>query len=136
MNDLTKHFKNELIKQLQTVDWMDEETRRRAVIKAQHINYKSGFPSYIFNESYMEKNWALVSLEKLFHLYFKYTFHVSDDQRVIILIMRNLMILVALNFHISNHLMGRNFFSSLKPQIMNHYLNLQYVLNVPVLPMS
>uniref|UniRef100_A0A1I8F0B1 Peptidase family M13 containing protein n=1 Tax=Wuchereria bancrofti TaxID=6293 RepID=A0A1I8F0B1_WUCBA len=30
MNDLTKHFKNELIKQLQTVDWMDEETRRRA----------------------------------------------------------------------------------------------------------
>lgn len=59
MNDLTKHFKNELIKQLQNVDWMDEETRRRAVIKAQHINYKSGFPPYIFNESYMEKNWAL-----------------------------------------------------------------------------
>uniref|UniRef100_A0A0R3RW48 Peptidase_M13 domain-containing protein n=1 Tax=Elaeophora elaphi TaxID=1147741 RepID=A0A0R3RW48_9BILA len=60
MNELTKHFKNELIKQLKTVDWMDGETRRRAVIKAQHINYKSGFPSYIFNESYMEKNWALL----------------------------------------------------------------------------
>ncbi|VDO28865.1 unnamed protein product [Onchocerca flexuosa] len=59
MNDLTKHIKRELIKQLQTVDWMDEETRQRAIIKAQHINYKSGFPLYIFNESYMKENWAL-----------------------------------------------------------------------------
>ncbi|KAM3716821.1 Neprilysin-21 [Dirofilaria immitis] len=59
MNDLTKHFKSELIKQLQDVDWMDNETRQRAIIKAQHINYKSGFPSYIFNESYMKENWAL-----------------------------------------------------------------------------
>ncbi|CAG9535457.1 unnamed protein product [Cercopithifilaria johnstoni] len=59
MNDLTKHFKNELIKQLKAVDWMEEETRQRAIIKAQRINYKSGFPPYIFNESYMEKNWDL-----------------------------------------------------------------------------
>ncbi|VDM96982.1 unnamed protein product [Thelazia callipaeda] len=59
MNDLTKHFKNELIRQLQTVDWMDNETRRRAIKKAKHINYKSGFPSYIFNETYMQKNWNL-----------------------------------------------------------------------------
>lgn len=63
MNDLIKHFKSELVKQLQTVEWMDEETRRRAVIKAKHINYKSGFPPYIFNESYMEKNWALASFQ-------------------------------------------------------------------------
>uniref|UniRef100_A0A915Q6Z7 Peptidase M13 N-terminal domain-containing protein n=1 Tax=Setaria digitata TaxID=48799 RepID=A0A915Q6Z7_9BILA len=63
MNDLTKHFKNELIKQLETVDWMDDETRRRAIIKAKHINYKSGFPSYIFNESYMEENWAMASFK-------------------------------------------------------------------------
>lgn len=61
MTDLTKHFKDELIKQLETVDWMDEKTRQRAILKAENINYKSGFPQYIFNETYMLDNWMLVS---------------------------------------------------------------------------
>ncbi|VDK30069.1 unnamed protein product [Gongylonema pulchrum] len=65
MNDLTKHFKNELIKQLEAVDWMDEGTRKRAILKAEHINYKSGFPSYLFNETYMMDNWQLPETSKL-----------------------------------------------------------------------
>lgn len=61
MTQLTQHFKKQLVRQLEKVEWMDEETRRRAIIKAEHINYKSGFPDYIFNETYMNENWGMVS---------------------------------------------------------------------------
>lgn len=60
MTELTTYFKNELITQLQNVDWMDHLTKRRAIEKAECIEYKSGFPPYIFNETWMNENWGTV----------------------------------------------------------------------------
>ncbi|VDK42045.1 unnamed protein product [Anisakis simplex] len=58
MTELTTYFKNELISQLHSVDWMDDMTKKRAIEKAKCIEYKSGFPSYIFNETWMNQNWG------------------------------------------------------------------------------
>lgn len=70
MTELTTYLKNEFIKQLHVLDWMDEATRKRAISKANMIEYKSGFPSLIFNDTWMEKNWGIViqPQEYLIHL--------------------------------------------------------------------
>ncbi|MFH4979232.1 hypothetical protein AB6A40_005941 [Gnathostoma spinigerum] len=58
MTELTTFFKEELINQLKKVDWMDNGTRRRAIEKAKFIEYKSGYPKYLFNDSWMAENWG------------------------------------------------------------------------------
>ncbi|ULT91529.1 hypothetical protein L3Y34_009258 [Caenorhabditis briggsae] len=70
MTELTSYLKNEFIKQLHVLDWMDETTRRRAISKANMIEYKSGFPMVLFNDTWMEKNWGMVikPREYLLHL--------------------------------------------------------------------
>ncbi|CAI5450802.1 unnamed protein product [Caenorhabditis angaria] len=59
MTELTSYLKNEFIKQLKVLDWMDEVTRNRAISKANMIEYKSGFPAQILNDTWMDKNWGL-----------------------------------------------------------------------------
>ncbi|EGT58994.1 hypothetical protein CAEBREN_21284 [Caenorhabditis brenneri] len=70
MTELTSYLKNEFIKQLHVLDWMDETTRRRAISKANMIEYKSGFPMVLFNDTWMEKNWGMIikPREYLLHL--------------------------------------------------------------------
>lgn len=70
MTELTSYLKNEFIKQLHVLDWMDEITRRRAISKANMIEYKSGFPMVLFNDTWMEKNWGMIikPREYLLHL--------------------------------------------------------------------
>uniref|UniRef100_A0A158Q2M1 Neprilysin n=1 Tax=Dracunculus medinensis TaxID=318479 RepID=A0A158Q2M1_DRAME len=74
MFELTTYFKNELVTQLNNVDWMDEITRRKAIIKAKHVQYKSGFPPYIFNKTWMNSIWGHIevhSAESLIQLTIK-----------------------------------------------------------------
>uniref|UniRef100_A0A0N5AXE2 Neprilysin n=1 Tax=Syphacia muris TaxID=451379 RepID=A0A0N5AXE2_9BILA len=58
MNEMTKYFKNELILQLRKSDWMDSTTRQRAIEKAEYVEYKSGYPPYIYNETWMKAIWT------------------------------------------------------------------------------
>ncbi|KJH49131.1 peptidase family M13 [Dictyocaulus viviparus] len=70
MHELTGFLKDEFIKQLHVLDWMDESTRRRAVEKAGMIEYKNGFPDVLFNNTWMEKHWGILIKPKeyLLHL--------------------------------------------------------------------
>lgn len=61
MNEMTKYFKNELILQLRKAEWMDRITKQRAIEKAQYVEYKSGYPPYIYNETWMRTVWTFVS---------------------------------------------------------------------------
>ncbi|CAD6193486.1 unnamed protein product [Caenorhabditis auriculariae] len=64
MTELTSYLKAEFIKQLNHLDWMDDVTRDRAISKANMIEYKSGFPQVLFNDTWMEKNWGLAILPR------------------------------------------------------------------------
>ncbi|CAJ0950452.1 unnamed protein product, partial [Mesorhabditis belari] len=70
MTELTHYLKSEFMKQLRILDWMDEATRKRAINKAERIEYKNGFPPFIFNDTTMQKHWGMVieHNEPLLHL--------------------------------------------------------------------
>ncbi|KAJ1366406.1 Neprilysin-21 [Parelaphostrongylus tenuis] len=70
MKELTTFLKEEFIKQLHVLDWMDEATRRRAVDKAEMIEYKNGFPEVLFNDTWMDEHWGILIKpnEYLLHL--------------------------------------------------------------------
>ncbi|GMT11384.1 hypothetical protein PFISCL1PPCAC_2681, partial [Pristionchus fissidentatus] len=59
MNELTLYLKTEFIKQLHVLDWMDDETRERAISKANAIEYKSGYPEVLFDDEWMKKQWGI-----------------------------------------------------------------------------
>ncbi|PAV57490.1 hypothetical protein WR25_23617 [Diploscapter pachys] len=86
LNELTAYLKNEFIKQLKVLDWMDETTRERAIQKANMIDYKSGFPEYLFNDTWMMQNWGipLIPNEYLLHLTIRIKLyrHVDDLRRL------------------------------------------------------
>ena len=65
MRELTRYLKEEFIKQLHILDWMDEATRKRAINKAGMIEYKSGYPEVLFNDTWMDKHWGMVSDKKV-----------------------------------------------------------------------
>lgn len=60
MDELTLYLKETFIEELHNIDWMDEQTKRRAVEKANFIEYKSGYPAWLFNDTWMQDNWGLV----------------------------------------------------------------------------
>ena len=61
MIEMTKYLKSTFIDQLNELDWMDSATRQRAIQKAHAIDYKSGYPKQIFNDTWMEQSWGFVS---------------------------------------------------------------------------
>jgi predicted metalloendopeptidase len=61
MDELTHYLKQTFIRQLRSLDWMDDMTKRRAIEKANYIQYKNGYPQYLFNDTWMQENWGYVS---------------------------------------------------------------------------
>ncbi|CAK9295486.1 unnamed protein product [Gordionus sp. m RMFG-2023] len=47
-------IKSAFKKNLESVDWMDSETKNLAALKTDAIEAKVGYPDYIFNQTYME----------------------------------------------------------------------------------
>uniref|UniRef100_A0A7E4ZZ96 Neprilysin n=1 Tax=Panagrellus redivivus TaxID=6233 RepID=A0A7E4ZZ96_PANRE len=58
MTEMTAYLKKTFIEQLDELDWMDVSTKNRAVKKANAIDYKSGYPLHIFNDTWMEQSWG------------------------------------------------------------------------------
>jgi predicted metalloendopeptidase len=42
------------------LDWMDKQTKDRMILKAQEMTYKMGYPSQLFNDTWMEEKWNYV----------------------------------------------------------------------------
>uniref|UniRef100_A0A914XPP0 Peptidase family M13 n=1 Tax=Plectus sambesii TaxID=2011161 RepID=A0A914XPP0_9BILA len=71
MDELTLYLKETFIEELHNIDWMDDKTKQRAVDKANFIEYKSGYPPWLFNDTWMQDNWGLTPTnrtEPLLHL--------------------------------------------------------------------
>lgn len=62
---MTAFLKKTFIHQLNKLDWMDPGTKERAIRKANAIEYKSGYPATLFNDSWMHANWGFVSFSVL-----------------------------------------------------------------------
>lgn len=54
------------MRQLRLLDWMDAVTKERAIRKANAIEYKSGYPTQLFNDTWMKRNWGFVSLPRAY----------------------------------------------------------------------
>lgn len=61
MKELTSYLKNSFIRELRQLDWMDSATKERAIAKANAIEYKSGYPMQLFNDTWMATNWGIVN---------------------------------------------------------------------------
>ncbi|KAH7725122.1 Protein NEP-21 a [Aphelenchoides avenae] len=58
VTEMTAFLKKTFIHQLNKLDWMDPGTKERAIRKANAIEYKSGYPATLFNDSWMHANWG------------------------------------------------------------------------------
>uniref|UniRef100_A0A914CY12 Uncharacterized protein n=1 Tax=Acrobeloides nanus TaxID=290746 RepID=A0A914CY12_9BILA len=61
MKELTYYLKNAFIRELRQLDWMDSVTKERAIAKANAIEYKSGYPAQLFNDTWMKLNWGIAA---------------------------------------------------------------------------
>uniref|UniRef100_A0A915CTB1 Endothelin-converting enzyme 1 n=1 Tax=Ditylenchus dipsaci TaxID=166011 RepID=A0A915CTB1_9BILA len=71
VTEMTAYLRNAFTKQLSQLHWMDATTRKRAILKANRIEYKSGYPPQLFNDTWMAANWGFKQNgedESLLHL--------------------------------------------------------------------
>jgi membrane metallo-endopeptidase-like protein 1 len=53
---MINNIKNEFKLIVNEIKWMDEESKRKVLIKVDLMREKIGFPDYIFNNSYLDRN--------------------------------------------------------------------------------
>ena len=53
--EMIYNIRNEFIKILKEVDWMDTESKAVALEKADKMDIKIGYPDYIYNDTYLEE---------------------------------------------------------------------------------
>ncbi|RWS19320.1 neprilysin-like protein [Leptotrombidium deliense] len=65
-NDMIEDIREAFLEILKEVDWMDEETKNVAKMKAETMEQKIGFPEYIFNSTELDAEYDGVSSLLLF----------------------------------------------------------------------
>uniref|UniRef100_A0A7E4ZWH8 Peptidase_M13_N domain-containing protein n=1 Tax=Panagrellus redivivus TaxID=6233 RepID=A0A7E4ZWH8_PANRE len=61
VKEMVKLVKEELRESLETACWLDDKTRARALFKVDKMADSVGYPENLFNDTYVEENWNIVS---------------------------------------------------------------------------
>ena len=68
IRNMTKELKETFVSSIPNLEWMDKQTKKNAIFKAEHMNINVGYPKWIINEMLLNKEYKNVEITDLLFL--------------------------------------------------------------------
>jgi predicted metalloendopeptidase len=68
IRNMTRNLKETFVSSIPDLEWMDRKTKKNAIFKAEHMNINIGYPTWILNETLLNREYKTVEITDLLFL--------------------------------------------------------------------